>query len=221
MRFIHFKPDRIAVGYDTLSIARIRKLAAVDPAPNGAPFASRHFTIIARFVPKKNLSTALVAYSLYVQKTKSPRPLHLCGSGELEAALNEQVEVLGLQGLVFFRGFLSAQEIAGTLANTLALLLVSKEEQFGLAVIEAQAMGVPVIYTRACGARDELLRSGVNGFLVEANNPPGIAYFMTLIASDEPLWRKLAKGTLESAYRGDVGRFVEGVEQLRSLGKQH
>lgn len=214
MRFLGLSLDRIATGYDTLSIERIRNLAAVDPAPSGNSFASRHFTVVARFVPKKNLATVLDAYAFYVQSVENPRQLHLCGSGELDGSLREQVSRLKLQDHVVFRGFVQSQEIARTLANTVALLLVSVEEQFGLVVIEAQAMGVPVIFSPSCGARDELLRSGVNGFLVEPDNPVGIALMMRFVTSDEKLWRRLAQGALDAASIGDVAVFGRAVEQL-------
>ena len=214
MRFLRFALDRTAIGYDTISIERIRTLAAADPAPSGTPFEERHFTVVARFVPKKNLPTVLDAYAKYAQSVAIPRTLHLCGSGELDLALREQVSRLKLQDLVIFRNFIQSEEIAKTLANTLALLLVSNEEQFGLVVIEAQAMGVPVIFTPPCGARDELLRSGVSGFMVEPDNPAGIALIMKLIASDEALWRRLAQGAIETAPLGDVARFSRAVEQL-------
>ena len=221
LTFLLFSVDRIATGYDTLSIERIRRLAAADPAPKRGHFEERHFTVIARFVPKKNLPMLMDAYANYVRSVSVPRLLHLCGAGEMEDALREQALRLGVQNLVVFRGLIQTEEVALTLANTLALILVSVEEQFGLVVIEAQAMGVPVIFTAACGARDELLRSGVNGFLVEADNPVGVAYFMKLIASDEGLWRRLARGALEAAPLGDVARFVSAVEQLTEGSGAH
>jgi glycosyltransferase involved in cell wall biosynthesis len=214
MTFLGFRPEKIAIGYDTLSIDRIRTLAAADPAPSGSCFESRHFTVVARFVPKKNLATVIDAYADYVRSVENPRQLHLCGSGELDSELREQVMRLQLQDHVIFRGFIQSQDIAKTLANTVALLLVSVEEQFGLVVIEAQAMGVPVIYSPCCGARDDLLRSGVNGFMVEPDNPAGIALMMKLVTSDEKLWRKLAQGALDAAPIGDVAGFGRGVGQL-------
>jgi L-malate glycosyltransferase len=218
LRFLRFTDPRIAIGYDTLSIQRVRTLATAAPAPDGSHFEGRHFTAIARFVQKKNISTLLNGYATYVHSVATPRALHLCGSGELDGALREQVSRLKLQDLVVFRGFIQSREIATTLTNTLSLILPSIEEQFGLVVIEAQAMGVPVIFTPACGARDQLLRSGVNGFLVEADNPTGMAFFMKLIASDEALWRRLARGALDTAPLGDVVHFVSSVEQLTATG---
>ncbi len=108
-----------------------------------------------------------------------------------------------------FRGFTDAREVTAILANT--LILISIEDQFGLAVIDTQAMGVPTIFSPSFGARDELLRSGVNGFLVEPDNPTGITFFMKLIAD---LWRRLAQGARDAAPLGDVARFVTAVDQL-------
>lgn len=214
LRFLHFERSKIAAGYDTLSISRIQRLAGSDPAPAGFPFKERHFTAVARFVPKKNLLALLEAYALYVKQAGRPRALHLCGSGILEAQLRERAAKLNVGEHVVFRGFIQSDEIAQTLGHTLALLLVSVEEQFGLVVIEAQAMGLPVLYTPNCGARDELLRSAVNGFMVEPDNIEGMAYFLRLFAEDEANWRRLAKCAAESAQRGDVTSFVNGVKWL-------
>jgi L-malate glycosyltransferase len=213
-KFHGIPAGRCAFGYDTLSLDRVRRLAGTPPAPQGAGFGARHFTSIARLVPKKNLSMLLSAYKLYKDQVASPRPLHLCGSGPLEQALRRQASDLEIEQHVVFRGWVQDEEISRTLGTTLAVLLPSLEEQFGLAIIEAQAMGLPVILSDSCGARDLLVRTGVNGFVVEADNPRGMAYFMTLLSEDETLWRRMALEAEASAPLGDAQRFVEGVQAL-------
>ncbi|MCE7030847.1 glycosyltransferase family 4 protein [Jiella avicenniae] len=214
MRLMGIPKERIATEYNTLSIDRIRRLSGKLPAPDGLPFADRHFTIVARFVPKKNLAMALEGYALYRREAENPRPLHLCGSGPLEEALREQVQSLGLTDHVVFRGFLQTDGIAQVLGDTLTLLLPSVEEQFGNVVIEAQAMGLPVILSDNCGARDNLVRSGVNGFVIEPDSPQGLAFFMRLLDRDESLWRRMSLAASASAERGDAARFAEAVQQL-------
>lgn len=214
LRFLGVPESKIAVNYNGLSIDRIRRLAGAPCAPNGTLFVQRHFTIVARFVPKKNLSMALDAYALYRRSVKTPRPLHFCGSGELESQLRQKVYALGLEELTVFHGFVQTAEIARTLATTLALLLPSKEEQFGNVVIEAQAMGLPVILSENCGARDMLVRSGVNGFVVEPDNPKGMAYFMEVISEDEALWRRMSYSASETTWFGDAAVFAEAIASL-------
>ncbi|AWJ90781.1 glycosyl transferase family 1 [Azospirillum baldaniorum] len=219
-RFLGLPKDRLFIGYDTLSLERVRRLSGMTPAPDGVPFAERHFTIIARFVPKKNLFRAVEAYDLYRRLAgDAARPLHLCGSGPLEADLRAEVAKRGLEGHIIFRGFLQEKGIAETLGSTLCLLLPSLEEQFGLVVNEALAMGVPTILSDQCGARDVLIRSGLNGHIVEPDNPEGLARHMLSVASDEAEWRRLSLNGRPFQALADAGYFAEAVEKaLHSLG---
>lgn len=214
MRFLGLRDSQVVSEYNTLSIDRIREAAGVPPAPDGASFESRHLTIVARLVPKKNLSAALDAYSIYAADVPDPRPLHLCGSGPLEQDLREQAAILGIGDRVVFRGFLQSDAIARVLGQSLALLLPSVEEQFGNVVIEAQAMGLPVIISDNCGARDKLVRSGKNGFIVEPDNIEGMAYFMGLLSLNEANWARFASASAASAPQGDAARFAEAVADL-------
>lgn len=214
LTFLGLPEDRVIVGYDTVSVERVRALAGTPPAPHGMPHADRHFTIVARFVPKKNLSLALDAYAAYVARSPdAPRDLHLCGSGELEAELRQQAERLNLKG-VHFRGYLQEQEIARVLGSTLALILPSVEEQHGLVINEALAMGVPVLVSDNCGARDLLVRSGVNGFVFEPDNAAGLAHFMAIVDEDIDEWTRLASGARQFQHAADTTLFVDAVEQV-------
>lgn len=206
--------SQIVGEYNTLSVQRIRDLAGAPPAPEGKPFAERHYTIVARFIPKKNLLLALEAYALYSARTEAPRKLHLCGSGPLEKDIKAKVKELGLMDHVVFRGFVQTDEIARTLGDTLALILPSIEEQFGNVVIEAQAMGVPVIVSEVCGARDLLVRNWQNGFVFEPDNAVGLSRYMSLMSEDEALWRELSVGAGQTAEIGDVASFARAVEAL-------
>jgi glycosyltransferase involved in cell wall biosynthesis len=214
VRFLGIPPDRIAPGYDTISIRRMREGAGNSPT---VPFDERHFTIVARLVPKKNHKMALDAYSRYVSRSPNPRRLVICGSGPLEAELKAQVKSLSLESLVTFTGFVQTAEVARCLHSTLALILPSVEEQFGQVILEALAMEVPVLVSEACGARDELVRTGVNGFVFEPDNPEGLAWFMSLLSTEERLWRKMADSTQRFLPLSDVERFAEGVERLTSI----
>lgn len=214
MRFMGIPESRIATEYNTLSLDRILRMGGGAAAPEGMPFKDRHFTIVARFIPKKNIAMALEAYSQYRRIALHPRALHLCGSGPLEKELREQVQKLQLADNVVFRGFLQTDGVAQVLGNSLALILPSTEEQFGNVVIEAQAMGLPVILSDNCGARDNLVRSGVNGFVVEPDNPSGLAFFMKLLSDDSETWFRFASKTREFSKLGDTQRFVTAVLQL-------
>lgn len=223
VRLLGIREDRIAEGYDTLSVARVRAQAGAAPAPEGCPHADRHFAVVARFVEKKNLPTAIAAYARYRELVEgdggTPRTLVLCGDGPQRDGLAESVARRGLAG-VRFAGFVQAPEIAATLARSLALLLPSTEEQWGLVVNEAFALGVPVLASARVGAADGLLRAGVNGFLFDPFEVEGMARVMRDLDGDREGWRRLAAGARDSAAAGDVARFVDGVRQLVDAGRR-
>jgi L-malate glycosyltransferase len=216
LAFLGFRRDRIFIGYDTVSVERIRNLSRTPPAPGGVPHAERHFTVIARFVPKKNLRLALDAYAEFVARNPgTTRELHLCGAGELEEELKEHAARLGLSG-VKFRGFLQEAAIASVLGSTLTLILPSVEEQFGLVINEAVAMGVPVLLSDNCGARDMLVRTAVNGYVFEPDNPDGLAHFMSVLANDVAEWERLCRGNSRFVRVSDTGYFAQAVERVIS-----
>lgn len=203
----------VAEGYNTVSQARLRRLAGVAPAPGGPPHAARGFLCVARLVAKKNLATLLEAYALYRAADPRPRPLTLCGDGPEAAALQAQARALGIAAHVRFTGFLQTEAVAAEMGRALALLLPSAEEQFGNVVPEAQALGLPVIVSDAVGARDRLVRTGVNGFVVEPDNPRGLALFMGWLAQDPTLWAAQAEAA-RATPGGDVAAFARGVARL-------
>jgi len=163
---------------------------------------------------------ALEAYAAYLRAAQGPiRELHLCGSGELEEELRAQCARLQLS-TVRFRGFLQEKGIARVLAASLALILPSTEEQHGLVVNEAIAMGVPVLLSDNCGSRDLLVRSGVNGFVVEPDNVAGLSHFMSLLDRDEAEWRRLSLGAARFTEAADTDNFTTAVERaLDSLAR--
>lgn len=220
LRLLGYRPEMIETGYDAISVDRIRRLAE---GAGTRPFAERDFLIVARLVPKKNIKTAIEAFRLFAVDDAHGRKLVICGSGPLEAELKAQAAAAGLEGRVVFAGFEPIDAIARRMADSLALLLPSIEEQFGLVIPEALAVGLPVIVATACGARDELVRSGVNGFVVEPENAAGWAFFMGSLSNDEALHRRLSATAYEVAGNGDVSIFTESVKRVlgcRDAGAQ-
>ncbi|HLJ20537.1 MAG TPA: glycosyltransferase [Stellaceae bacterium] len=216
LRLYGFRADRVALGYDTVSIERVRALAGGPPAPDGVPFSERHFTIVARLVRKKNIAMALDAYARYCRAAgPAARALHICGDGPLMPDLTRQAKALGLEKVVF-RGFVQAPEVAQELAGSLALILPSTEEQWGLVINEALAMGLPVLCSTNVGARDLLVRTAVNGYIFEPDNPTGLAALMAELSENEALWHRLAQGSLALAPLADTRHFADAATRLVS-----
>lgn len=219
-RGLGFTRRPILPGYDGLSVARVRSdVARMQGTP--VPFAQRPFLFVGRFVPKKNLGELLDGYALYVRAAgNAARRLVLVGAGPEGEALRARAEQLGIAGLIDFPGFLEPDGVARELGRALALVLVSRVEQWGLVVNEALAANLPVIASNAIGACDALVRNMVNGFVVEPGSAEGIAAAMSALSSDEALWARFAAASASRAELGDVGRFVDAAEMLFDGGSE-
>lgn len=215
MRFLGFRRRPVVPGYDTVGLERVRAMGGGVAAPDGTPFAARPFVFVGRFVAKKGLAHLLEAYARYAQEAGGKaRRLVLVGGGPDEAALRAQADALGIEQQVEFAGFLGAAAVARRLADALALVLVSREEQWGLVVNEALAFHLPLIVSEPVGSRDALVRNLVNGFVVEPGSSESMARALQDMASSETEWRRMVAASAERAWMGDVARLADAAELL-------
>jgi glycosyltransferase involved in cell wall biosynthesis len=96
------------------------------------------------------------------------------GDGPLRPILEAEVKRLNLMDRVEFAGWRSNAEVREYLRTSRGLVMPSFAENLPVAMMEALAMGRPVIGTYIAGV-PELVESGVNGWLVPAGNIDAIA----------------------------------------------
>lgn len=94
--------------------------------------------------------------------------------GEQRAALEAVAEEAGLHDRVVFTGWIPYGELGPELATADVLVFPTWEDVWGMAPLEAMAMGTPVICSTAAGA-SELIKDGVNGLLVHPARPDTLA----------------------------------------------
>lgn len=208
-RYLGFRKRTVVSGYDTVGLDRVRSIGGEAVVP----FALRPFLFVGRFVAKKNLPTLLKGYAGYAKAAgKDARRLQLVGSGPDETALLDLAGTLGVAEKIDFLGFLDPAGVARTMASALALVLPSREEQWGLVVNEALALGLPIIVSTEVGSRDALVRNLINGFVIEPGSTEGLTRAMSALSSDRALWLRMVKASQLRAWLGDAERFADAVE---------
>lgn len=212
LQFLGFGKRRLLPGYDSVGLDRVRAQGIAHGNPD-TPFEERNFIFVGRFVIKKNLTRLIEGFALYASWTgDAARRLVLVGAGAEQAALEACAARMGVSHLVDFPGFLPADKVAGMLAASLALLLVSVEEQWGLVVNEALAFGLPILSSTPVGANDVLNRNMVNGFVVEPGSAEGMARGLQALSSNRHEWERMVAESRARAWMADAERFADAVE---------
>jgi glycosyltransferase involved in cell wall biosynthesis len=145
--------------------------------------------------------------------------LLVAGDGPDREALEAQATVLGLGGRVRFLGPRSREDVLRLFAAADAVLLSSAWENFPHTVVEALAVGTPVVAT-SVGGVPEVVRDGENGLLVTPGDVDALAAAIRRIAGDEQLRESLAAAAAPSvaAYAPDalLGRIEARLEEAAS-----
>lgn len=124
---------------------------------------------VSRLAKEKNLDFQIRGLSclkrLLKKKGKTFRHM-IIGDGPEKKNLMRQIEELGLTENIIFIGNVDNQEIKNYQAASDAFLFTSKSETQGIVLLEAMAVGNPVVAVEASGVRD-VVKDGVNGYLTE------------------------------------------------------
>lgn len=100
--------------------------------------------------------------------------LKIYGMGELEKELRDQIESLGLCNKVKLMG--TKKRVMYEVNSSAIFVLASNHEGFPNALIEAMAVGMPVISSRFATIADDLIVEGENGYLFEVGNKDSLVY---------------------------------------------
>lgn len=151
------------------------------PAYTAAPTGGAGILYVGRLHPQKGLDTLVRAAALLPGV-----PVTLAGDGPERAALEQLAGQLGVAGRVLVTGFRPHREVPALLAAADVVVLPSRYEELGTALVEAMAAGRPVVAS-AVGGIPELVRDGVDGLLVPPGEPVALATAVEKLLADPDL----------------------------------
>ena len=121
---------------------------------------------IARLVEEKGLESGIQAVQGLAQEAqKKPFRYDIIGEGPLRARLQRLVDELGLSDRVHLLGAKSQDEVIEALQESDMLFSPSLAEALPVSLMEAQAVGLPVLATQV-GSVDQIVENGISGYLV-------------------------------------------------------
>ena len=159
----------------------------VAPTANSIPL----IVCVARFHAQKRHADLVEALTLLASNDIAFRCV-LAGDGPLLDNVKSQVDRSGLKELIEFRGRIEPFAIREVLAEADLFALSSEWEGLPRSVIEAMAVGLPVVGTDVNGT-NELITHGVTGLLVPPRDPTALAQSLTTLLLDAQMRREMGR----------------------------
>ncbi len=149
--------------------------------------------------PRKNLERLITAYAhLHAREPLSWDLALVGGRGWLSEPLYEQVQTLELEKRIRFTGYVPDDDLIALLSDARFFAFPSLFEGFGLPVLEAQSVGVPVM-TANNSSLPEI--AGDAALLVDPTDVDAIADAMLRLSQDEALRQRLIEAGYENVKR--------------------
>jgi len=201
---------KIEVIYNPVDIAEIERLSAEEI---NHPWVNGELPIIisiGRLTKQKGHSYLIKVFSIVRQSL--PCRLVIIGTGEEEENLVNMVNTLGLKNDVEFLGF--QRNPFKYMARSSLFISASRYEGFGNVLVEAMALGLPVISTDCPSGPAEIIEHGKNGILVPIEDEGRLERTIVKLLTNDELRRKLSS---EAKIRAQYFALDKRVEQYRDV----
>jgi phosphatidylinositol alpha-mannosyltransferase len=181
--------------------------------PPGARDGRFTVLFVGRLDPRKGLDVLLRAWPRVVEELQGEARLNVVGSSALAPLIRASVPV-ALRDTIHFAGAVPSRALAGWYAaSDLFVSPATRNESFGIVLLEAMASGKPIVCSDLPGYR-AVCRPRSEGLLVPPGDPEALAAAITAVAHDARLARALGERGRRRAEAFDwsrVGEALEGV----------
>jgi glycosyltransferase involved in cell wall biosynthesis len=167
---------------------------------------------VGRLIDLKDYPTMLDA--LVRVRQRVPAKLVILGLGPQRDALIAAAAARGLAAVVTFAGF--DPNPYRYMARADVVVQTSRAEGLPGTIIQALACGTPVVATDCDHGPREVIRDGVDGFLVPVGDAPAVADRVLRLLEDRPLRARMATAATQGAARFKIApamaRYQEAID---------
>lgn len=198
----------VELGLPAVKVDVIHNFTRSKPIRESA--GGEYFLVVARLTEGKGIRTLLSALALLEDTDVR---LHIAGTGDQAATLQQFAVEKGVQDRVTWLGHITGRDLDLEYQGALALVNPSEvNETFGLTALEAMTVGCPVIAS-AIGALPEVVRHGKDGLIFPPGDHHSLAAAMRRLIDEVELRRDLGTSSAERV----SAQFSEGEHLSRIL----
>ncbi|TVU70745.1 MULTISPECIES: glycosyltransferase family 4 protein [Cobetia] len=188
--------------------------------------ATPHVAVaVGRLDPQKGFDLLLDAWAAIPAATREHWVLRIVGEGNCRTELQAQAEALGIAAQVQMPG--QSSDIRLEYAAADLFVLSSRFEGFGLVLVEALSCGVPCVSFECPAGPREIIKHGVNGYLVRSGDVVLLTHQLGEVMADDAVLAKLranvdyglerfSRRTVEASWRG-VLQELESPTLMRAI----
>jgi len=180
---------------------------------------------VAQLIERKGIKYLLQAYSKIEQEYKNVALL-ICGSGPLKTSLKELASKLEIQNFKIIESGLSLEQLIKLYSASDIFVLPTLEDVWGFVINEAMACGLPVISTYASQAAVEMIRLGINGYIVKEANSEELYNALKKLVLNEKLRIRMGHNSrtiLRRYFSIDsmVSGFIQAISYALAKQRKH
>jgi glycosyltransferase involved in cell wall biosynthesis len=201
-------PERLVeVVYNPIDIKSIRHMSAVD---TDLDIDKPVIVSVGRIIYSKGFDILLKAFRMV--RDRIDCRLLILGKGVERERLERMSEALGLGKDIVFLGF--HHNPFKFMRKALLFCTATRYEGLGNAIIEAMALGLPVIATDCRSGPGETLMNGEYGILVPPEDPEAIADAIIRVLSDSQIRKRLSDLSLKRAGDFSLDKALSRWEEI-------
>ncbi|KKP58377.1 MAG: hypothetical protein UR51_C0006G0013 [Candidatus Moranbacteria bacterium GW2011_GWF1_34_10] len=174
----------------------------------------KYLLFLGRIEERKNILGIVKAFDILKRKYLIPHKLVLAGGfGYQYSRIVKYIQGNEFKDDIYLTGYIDEANKREILKNADTFLFPTLYEGFGLPIIEAQSLGVPIVASKNSSIPEIIGDEGLSS-LVDPNNPEEIAKAVFNVLSDKGIREDLVNPGFENAKRFSWDRCAEGVAKV-------
>jgi glycosyltransferase involved in cell wall biosynthesis len=169
-------------------------------------YGSGKLVYVGSLIQRKGLDLLLTALA----QTPPDIRLVIVGCGREKEELEKQAQELGIHDRIEYRGFLEGEALRNCYEECDAFVLPTREDCYGLVILEAMCASLPVISSKYADGAADLITPQVNGFIVDPQDSAGFAVIIQKTLEDPDRLAKMGAASYRKAQEFSFEHVAKG-----------
>jgi len=218
IKYYRVDENKVTVTYPGIDIAKLKVNKENQAVKDKYSIKDDYLIFIGTLQPRKNLVRLIRSFST-ISKSRPQLSLVIVGKkGWLYEDIFQTVKELELENRVIFTGFVPDEELPTLLKGAKAYILPSLYEGFGIPVVEAMELGIPVVVSRISSLPELVGEAGVYIEEPTSNKSISQALLKVIKLTDKQRKELIIKGKIQAKKFSWNECGEKTLEILRKIG---